>query len=153
MHSKRIMITKPEKNEQELFYSESKVEAACIGHLRIDFGKGNEFWSTWWPHKGETEGGLNDAGFKETISHVVDIMRNHILRDRNSMGVYLKTLPTEQFGDWQGFKAECGGYDFYVRCKPQAGDYACYCYCYDKELLEQAMSGQDETDDIEMGGM
>ena len=153
MHSKRIMITKPEKNEQELFYSESKAEAACIGHLRIDFGKGNEFWSTWWPHKGETEGGLNDAGFKETISHVVDIMRNHIFRDRNSMGVYLKTLPTEQLGDWQGFKAECSGYDFYVRCKPQVGDYDCYCYCYDKDLLEQAMSGQDETDDIEMGGM
>lgn len=153
MHSKRIMITKPEKNEQELFYSESKAEAACIGHLRIDFGKGNEFRSTWWPHKGETEGGLNDAGFKETISHVVDIMRNHILRDRNCMGVYLKTLPTEQLDDWQGFKAECSGYDFYVRCKPQAGDYDCYCYCYDKELLEQAMSGQTEADDIEMGGM
>ena len=25
--------------------------------------------------------------------------------------------------------------------------------CYDKELLEQAMSGQTESEDIDMGGM
>ena len=153
MHSKRIMITKPEKNEHELFYSESKAEAACIGHLRIDFGKGDEFWSTWWPHKGETESELNDAEFKETIDHVINTFRKHLLQDRNSMGSYLKRLPTEKIGEWQGFKAECNGYNFYVRCKPQAGDYDCYCYCYDRELLEQAMSGQAETYDIEMGGM
>ena len=96
---------------------------------------------------------MNDAEFKETLDHVINTFRKHLLQDRNSMGSYLKRLPTEKIGEWQGFKAECNGYNFYVRCKPQAGDYDCYCYCYDRELLEQAMSGQAETDDIEMGGM
>ena len=50
-----------------VFYSDSKAEAACIGHLRIDFGKGCEFHSTWCLHKGETEGELNCEEFKETI--------------------------------------------------------------------------------------
>ena len=152
MHSKRIMITRPQQNEQELFYSGSKAEAACIGHLRIDFSKGNEFWSTWWPHKGEVEGRLNDAEFKGTIDHVVNAFRKHLLQSRSNMQSYLKKLPTEQLDEWQGFKAECNGYDFYIRCKPQAGDYDCYCYCYDRNLLEQAMAqGEDMSEEENIG--
>ena len=150
MHSKRIMITKPEQNEHKLFYSsDGEHKKALIGHLRVDFGSGDEFWHSWW---GEHEE-INDDEFSDTLDHIFRTMRKHIFRDRESMRVYLKNLPTGQLDESQGFKAECNGYDFYIRCNPNPGNYDCYCYCYEKELLEQAMSGQDESDDIEMGGM
>ena len=149
MDSKRITITRPEKNERELFFSGGKAESACIGHLRIDFGSGDEFWHSWWGKHEE----MNDAEFSDILDHLFRTMRKNIFKDRESMKEYLKKLPTEQIDDWQGFKAECGGYDFYLRCNTAKGNYDCYCYCYDKELLEQAMSKQNETEDIEIGGM
>ena len=150
MHSKRIMITKPEQNEHKLFYSsDGEQKKALIGHLRIDFGSGDEFWHSWW---GEHEE-MNDDEFSDTLDHIFRTMRKHIFKNRDSMKAYLKKLPTEQIDDWQGFKAECSGYDFYLRCNTAQGNYDCYCYCYDKELLEQAMSKQNETEDIEIGGM
>ena len=37
---------------------------------------------------------------------------------------------------------------FFLRCAPQAGDYDCYCFCYDRELLEQAMvQGEDMSEE------
>ena len=105
MDSKRITITRPEKNERELFFSGNKAESACIGHLRIDFGSGDEFWHSWWGKHEE----MNDAEFSDTLDHLFRTMRKHIFKDRDSMKAYLKKLPTEQIDDWQGFKAECSG--------------------------------------------
>ena len=41
---------------------------------------------------------------------------------------------------------------FFLRCAPQAGDYDCYCYCYDRGLLEQAMThGEDMSEEENIG--
>ena len=101
MHSKRIMITKPEQNEHKLFYSsDGEHKKALIGHLRVDFGSGDEFWHSWW---GEHEE-MNDDEFSDTLDHIFRTMRKHIFRDRESMRVYLKNLPTGQLDESQGFK-------------------------------------------------
>ena len=39
---------------------------------------------------------------------------------------------------------------FCLRCAPQAGDYDCYCYCYDRGLLEQAM-GENMCEEEKIG--
>ena len=42
---------------------------------------------------------------------------------------------------------------FCLRCAPQAGDYDCYCYCYDRNLLEQAMAQGEDMGEEENIGM
>ena len=39
---------------------------------------------------------------------------------------------------------------YYLRCKPQPGDYDCYCFCYEREMLEQAMA-EDMTEEENIG--
>lgn len=34
--------------DEAMFYSDSPAEPRCIGHLRMDFGSGQEFWTSWW---------------------------------------------------------------------------------------------------------
>ena len=155
MGNKTIHIYQPKENEKKLFYSgnNEKIEEACIGHLRIDFGFGKEFRHSWWQHNGETENKLNTQPFKETLDRVIDSFRKNLLKNREYMGVFLSQLPTIQLDSYQGFKAECDGYVFFIRCDPAPGTYNCFCYCYDKALLEQAMTEQENNNDIDIGGM
>ena len=71
--------------EAGLFYaadSETDLANGCIGHVRMDFGRGEEFWHTWWP-RGMEE--WNSPEFKQELSEVVDEMRQGVLKNLNSM--------------------------------------------------------------------
>ena len=46
----KVQIKCANAEQKSMFYSdcEPALRNACVGHLRMDFGSGNEFWSTWW---------------------------------------------------------------------------------------------------------
>ena len=50
-------------------------------------------------------------------------------------------------------KGQTNSHIFFLRCAPQAVDYDCYCYCYDRSLLEQAMAQGEDMGEEENIGM
>ncbi len=153
----RCTISAVDKSEEKLFYScnDEGIKAARVGHLRLDFGSGKEFYGTWFENSAE----LNDQEFKYEQSMVINSLRCTLLKNRESMSEYIQEHDSLDLGDrGSGFKVQTDSNVFYLRCFPKAGEYDCYCYCYDRELLEQAMSqtdGEDmaEEEETQMGGM
>ncbi len=67
-----IQILTPE--EQKYTYTQSRQimgQTGCIGHLRADFGDGNQFYSTWDDHVEN----LKTPEFKQEINQVIDALR------------------------------------------------------------------------------
>ena len=154
-HGEYYVCWDPDENERELFFSSAKDEFknACIGYVRIDFGNGSEFWHKWF---GSNEQ-LNTSQFKKDLELVIESLREDWLKDRSTMKQFAESIPLMDLGDRGiGFKMQTDSHIFFLRCAPQAGDYDCYCYCYDRGLLEQAMGqGVDESEEneIQIGGM
>ena len=98
---------------------------------------------------------MNDSSFKKDLGAVVNSLRNNLLSDREFMAALLRTMDSLDLGGrGKGLKVQTDRNVFYLRCLPQAGEYDCYCYCYDREMLEQAMSQNEMMDEeIELGGM
>lgn len=145
--------------EAGLFYaadSETDLANGCIGHVRMDFGRGEEFWHTWWP-RGPEE--WNSPEFKEELGEVVGEMRRSILKDLRSMSSYCCNhggeLPNGNCGrSIYGYVAESGRYRYCLRCLPYKGDYNAYLTCYDKQVQEMNQAQQQTAvSEIEMGGM
>lgn len=148
----KFKIRSADSTESALFYSGSPpvISEACAGCVRVDLGRGKEFWHTW--HGNHEE--LNDAEFKEDLQTVIDGLRNNLLKDRSSMQAYCSANDALKLGESYGFKAETESHVFYLRCFPCTGNYDCYCYGYEKCLLEQAMTeGPSEDMNQEMGGI
>lgn len=155
----RYAVTAADKSEEKLFYNcdDEGIKAAKIGHLRMDFGNGRQFFSTWW----DNGTGMNDGSFKRDLGRLIDSLRKTLLSDRSLMADFICKTDSLDLGDrGNGFKVQTDDNVFFLRCLPQAGEYDCYCYCYDRELLEQAMSqtdsedmAEEESGDITMGGM
>lgn len=138
----KLKITAADSSEEKLFYAcdEESVKAAKIGHLRIDFGSGRQFYNTWFESNAE----LNDETFKAEFNKVIDTLCKDLLKDRYAMGEYIRSNPSLDLGDGgNGFKVQTDEHTYYLRCKPQPGDYECYCFCYERDLLEQAMAQTD----------
>lgn len=150
-------ISAADKSEEKLFYScdDEGIKAARVGHLRLDFSSGGQFYGTWF----ENNTDLNDQAFKDDQNMVINSLRNTLLKGREAMSDYIREHDSLDLGGrGNGFKVQTDSNVFYLRCLPKAGEYDCYCYCYDRELLEQAMSqtdGEDmaEEEEIQMGGM
>lgn len=145
----KFEVTAAEKNEEKLFYAcdEDGIKAAKIGHMRLDFGSGSQFYGTWFGNNGE----LNDDEFKAEFNEVTKLLRNDLLKDRSAMGKYIREHSSLDLGDrGNGYKVQTNEHAYYLRCKPQPGDYECYCYCYERDLLEQAMS-EDMAEEENMG--
>lgn len=96
---------------QERMYSysqSSQIEAqtGCIGHLRGDFGAGQEFFSSWFDHRGE----YKTDEFKAEFDEVVNSLRKKdgLLFSRDSMTRYCRQRPeAEMVGNYcteYGFK-------------------------------------------------
>lgn len=143
----KFNITAADSDESALFYSEpnEEVKKACVGYVRMDFGSGKEFWHTW---HGLHEG-LNTQNFKSDLQTVVDGLRENLLKDRSSMQRFIDENHSLKLENGRGFKAQTDDCTFYLRCYPHSGYYDCYCYCYDRELLEQAMDKKLYEEEIE----
>lgn len=126
-------------DQRSMFYSdsESKLGNACVGHLRMDFGSGNEFFSTWWGNRAY----LNTQKFRDTLDSLVsELRKTGLLRNREEMQHYCDTNPSLCLDESYGFSVETDEYLFLLRCRPRRDNYDCYCYCYNKNKLPQDQS-------------
>lgn len=115
-------------------------EMGCIGHLRGDFDTtGNGFYTTWFDHQCKDQ---NDSFFKHLLDTFINQLREDdgLLSTRRSMRNYCrertdcKQNRTDGLDVWK-FRYLTKDYAFYLRCKPQKGDYDFYVYCYDRNKL------------------
>lgn len=146
-------------DEVLLTYSDSKAphDLACVGHLRMHFGgSGTEFQSSWFAHQEV----LNTAAFREELQDTIEWLRSDLLLTRADMQSYLAVhegAEVERCGSsGKVFRTETDHNVFYLRCVPAKGDYDCYCYCYNKEMLEQALAieqVQEQREELQMGGV
>ena len=145
----KIKITAADKSEEKLFYAcdEENILAAKIGHMRFDFGNGRAFYGSWF-------GGnvaLNDDEFRAEFNEITKELRQGLLKDRTAMAKYISENPSLNLGSrGNGYKVQTDEHTYYLRCKPQPGDYDCYCFCYEREPLEQAMT-EDMAEEEKIG--
>ncbi len=132
-------------DEAGLFYAqtpEQDMELGCIGHVRMDFGRGgNKFWHTWHC-RGPEE--WNSPEFKEELTQVVDTLRESVLRDLPSMQRFCHEHGGAiNGGCWvqnYGYVVETDRYRYCLRCNPNPGDYQAYLTCFDKQVQEMNQS-------------
>ena len=137
-----------DKSEEKLFYAcdEEDILAAKIGHMRLDFGNGRQFYGSWFGTTSE----LNDDEFRTEFNELTKELRQGLLKDRTAMAKYISENPSLNLGSrGNGYKIQTDEHAYYLRCKPQPGDYDCYCFCYEREPLEQVMT--EDMAEEEMG--
>ena len=154
----RLELRPASPEEADLFYAsdpETDHANGCIGHMRMDFGRGEAFWHTWWP-RGPEE--WNSPDFKSELNELVNSLRENVLKDLRSMSNYCYDhggeLPSGQYGrSIYGYVAETERYRFCLRCIPHQGDYNAYLTCYDKQIQEMNQAQQPAAPTMTMGGM
>lgn len=128
--------------EQSLSCSPSSEERnpKLIGHMRGDFGSGQEFHHSWFDY----QPAFNTPEFKADFQKAVDTFRQTVLKDIYTMSrfcnQYRKAL-IENSNNAHCFKANSGKYQYFLRATPRKCEYNFYCYCYLKEperVLEKA---------------
>ena len=127
------------EEQKSMFYSDCDpaLRNACVGHLRMDFGSGSEFWSTWWGNRDD----LNDSEFKAELDEVVNGLRKDgLLKNRSGMQKYCSYHQSLNLNESYGFSVETDNHIFLLRCRPEQGNYDCYCYCYNKRELQLAQA-------------
>ena len=139
--------------EAGFFYAmppEKDAELGCIGHVRIDFGRGGDrFYHTWHPRGPED---LTTQGFKDELTEVVDAMRESVLKNFAAMTGYCRGHGGEISGGWvqnYGYIVETENYQYCLRCNPAPGDYQAYLTCFDKRVQEM---NQAKEPDLTEGG-
>lgn len=127
-----------DSEQHSMFYSdcEPALRNACIGHLRMDFGSGSEFYSTWWSNRLD----LNTEPFRTELDDVVNELRGGLLKNRSEMRRYCATHQNLNLDESYGFSVETDDHLFLLRCRPELGNYDCYMYCYDKHELALAQT-------------
>lgn len=137
--------------QKTLFYSdcEPALRNACIGHVRMDFGSGNEFWTTWWGNRED----MNDGNFKAELNDLVNSLRKDgLLKNRSEMYRACGNYSSLALGEAHGFSVETDKNIFLFRCQPGQG-YDCYLYCYNKQELQiaqyQLQDQEQEQDEIQ----
>ena len=149
---KKYEIRPAFSEEAGLFFAmtpEKDAELGCIGHVRIDFGRGGDrFCHTWHP-RGPEE--LNTQGFKDELTEVVDKLRESVLKNFAAMTGYCRGHGGEISGGWvqnYGYVVETENYRYCLRCNPVPGDYQAYLTCFDKRAQEMHQAGApDLTED------
>ena len=142
---RKYILRPATENEVGLFYSassEKDAQLATVGHLRQDFGSGDEFHSTWWPHN---EDAFNTVDFKTEFDAVVNELRKYgPLKRLSEMSSFCYAhggaLNEESFG----YITESERYRYAVRCTPMRGNYNCYIYSYDKHQQELNMKAAEK---------
>ena len=130
----KYQIKCADAEQKSMFYSdcEPALRNACVGHLRMDFGSGNEFYSSWF----ESRENLNDSAFKAELNEVVNELRKDgLLKNRREMQRFCDAHQSLNLDESCGFSVETDSHLFLLRCRPERGNYDCYCYCYDKREL------------------
>lgn len=127
--------------ERKYTYAQStqiRGQTGSIGHLRGDFGSGEQFYTTWDEHNGR----LKTPEFSSELDDVINKLRSNdcgLLANRRSMVDFARKNPESGFkGSYTieyGFRVDTEKYSYLLRCNPTQGDYNFYCFCYQKEWL------------------
>lgn len=127
------------ETERKYTFSQSQqlsMQTGLIGYLRADFGSnGNEFWTTWNDFRKD----LKTDEFKAEFDDVINGLRDgDVLSGRKSMSSYCYSTPDSSFNDDRnhyGIRLDTEKYSYLMRFNPNRGEYNLYCYCYQKEWL------------------
>ena len=116
-------------------------QTGCIGHLRGDFGDGQEFYSSWFDHHGEYKTNEFKAEFDEVVNTLRE--KDGLFFSRDSMSKFCKRHPqAEMMGSCcteYGFKLQTAQYIYMLRCNLNYGEYNFYLYAYVGRFLEHHM--------------
>ena len=116
-------------------------QTGCIGHLRGDMGSsGEQFYSSWDDHQGQ----LKTQEFKDEFDAVINALRfeeahGGVLASRRSLANYCWDHPDSRMvpgEDDFGFRLDTENYSYMIRLNPNRGMYNIYCYCYQREWLD-----------------
>jgi hypothetical protein len=129
MSQQRFTMKPLSPDKQDWTYSDADKdrERGCIGHLRGDFGDGNEFWNTWWQHQAN----LNTEPFRTELDEVVSWLRK---AGQPLFNLQHMKRACREFGPF--FIIETQHYQYYLRCNPVRGDYNFYIYCCDRNAQQ-----------------
>ena len=139
-----LKITSMTPEERLYAYKQSSQlegQTGCIGHLRGDFGNGQEFYTSWFDHRRE----YKTDEFKAELDEVVNTLRaqDGLLSSRDSMDKHCDQHPETGFEknycSEHGFKVQTPHYTYLLRCNPNYGDYNFYLFAYVTQFLEHHM--------------
>lgn len=117
--------------------------AGCIGYLRADMGSsGKGFFSTWNDYRRD----LKTQTFKTEFDSVINSLRfdaayDGILKDRFALSRYCYTHPDTSYGNNReyGIRVDTEQYAYFMRLNPNKGEYNLYCYCYEREWIDEIL--------------
>ena len=133
--------------ERKYTFSQSQqlsMQTGLIGYLRADFGSaGNEFWTTWNDFRKD----LKTEEFKAEFDDVINGLRDgDVLSGRKAMSSYCYSTPDSSFNDDRnhyGIRLDTEKYSYLMRFNPNRGEYNLYCYCYQKEWLNNHLKNAE----------
>ena len=126
--------------ERKYTFSQSQqlsMQTGLIGYLRADFGSnGNEFWTTWNDFKKEFDLVINSYRFGD----------GEFLSGRSTMSKFCYEHPESSYEDDRnhyGVRVDTERYSYLMRLNPNRGEYNLYCYCYQKEWLNNHLKNAE----------
>ena len=138
----RINIRAMTPDERGFAYTQPDLfeTSGCIGHLRVDMGNtGTQFFSSWDDHQAD----LKTSDFKTEFDTVINALRNDgeyggILKSRAALAAYCFKRPDAAFDNDReyGFRVDTDKHSYLLRLNPNRGEYAAYCYAYEKGKLD-----------------
>lgn len=118
--------------------SQLKGQSGSIGHLRGNFGSGEQFYTTWDEHNGR----LKTPEFSSELDDVINKLRSNahgLLKSRRSMADFARKIPESSlkgaYTTEYGFRVDTEKFSYLLRCNPTQEDYNFYCFCYQREWL------------------
>lgn len=139
MSDEKYPLVETGVDEESMFFSPNNQNQACIGYLRGDFGRGDNFWTTWWDQHDD----LKDQEFKDELDDVVNTLReNGPLKDLTTMHRFCREHSQTQMSprsgtEYYGLRVDTAQHRYYLRFCPMRGNYNFYIYCYKAALLEK----------------
>ena len=135
--------------ERKYTFSQSQqlsMQTGLIGYLRADFGSnGNEFWTTWNDFRKD----LKTDDFKKEFDLVINSYRfgdGEFLSGRSTMSKFCYSTPkaaTKMTAIITAFVLIPKRYSYLMRLNPNRGEYNLYCYCYQKEWLNNHLKNAE----------
>ena len=129
---------------------EEAASSGSIGYLRGDFGSGGEsFYHTWF----DIDASRKTQAFKDEFDAVINALRSDpayggILKSRTASQKYGWDHPESALqGDYTTqyvFRIDTEAHAYILRLNPIKGDYNVSCHAFERVLLEQQLSAQEE---------
>lgn len=141
MSDKPYVFLEMGEDEEDLLFTTALQDQACIGHLRGDFGRGTEFWTTWWDQHMELMG----QEFQDELDELVNTMRKDgPLKDLQTMQRFCWSHPQAQMSpqagfEYYAFRIDTACHRYYLRFFPVRGNYNFYIFCYRTDKFEQGL--------------